>query len=208
MLPSKALQRQHYENKHCRLLVHRYHLVRWPDCSTRISRIEPLALLGDMEELWDVLSQGHAGCLMPDNRHLIPSHAVTDLSRRLDSYAQRTEQLQQTALDLYRALKNKSSAGTSLMQSISMKPVEGDMALFDFFFEDVYTCLPVDKLHQDYLGMSVHLIDALGLLLESTSKATKTQVCCSVCSHAVPTDSHVCDSAHADITHVAHVWMG
>jgi hypothetical protein len=148
----------------CRLLQ-----VTWPDGSQDHCHVRPLAYVADLQEQCAVLSLKSTGTNLPDVQHMMPKEQLADFSTPLDSYSVRTEQLHKQAADQYKSQDPiVHAAGQALLDQLSMKPVPF-VALWGFFI-NVYEAFPPDILHQDYLGITQHILGYISKVLRCAGK--------------------------------------
>lgn len=142
---------------------HRLFTIYWPDKTHDTCRIRVGVLLADLEEQWDLASLKHSGTNMVDMLYLIAREQITNFDRSLSEYEKRTEVKHKLALLLYQQLKGTAGEkqGQAALDAISMKPTKF-VAIWDLNPEiDCYQLFAIDRLHQDFNGMTLHLIQAL-----------------------------------------------
>jgi hypothetical protein len=143
--------------------------VTWPDGSQDDCHVRPLAYVADLQEQWALLSLKGTGTNLPDVQHMMPKEQLADFSTPLDSYSVRTEQLHKQAVEQYKSQDPVvHAAGQALLDQLSMKYVPF-VALWGFF-ANVYSAFPPDILHQDYLGITQHILNYISKVLNSRDR--------------------------------------
>lgn len=147
------------------------HDFTWPDGSRTRCRVRLAAFLAELEEQWQLLGLKQAGTAFPDVMCLIPADRITDVSEAITDWPVRTEEDHKSRLHMYRkansALRDLRDKAIAALDEVSMHPLGEDVALWGFGPDNnIYLCFPVDRLHQDYNGVTKHMLTSLVLYLE------------------------------------------
>lgn len=122
---------------------------------------------------------------MLDVKYLIEADDIINaLDRPLSSYDRRTEREHKFANRSFFSLQAEGDARSAqaLLDALSMKPIAQGVALWDVNPElDCYGLFDIDRLHQDFNGITMHLIECLLLWIDnrhppSTAESIKGQI--------------------------------